>query len=59
MESVPQGSMVALEFVGFCWPWIDFLVELKFTPLLANPLKMKLRAEDFKNDKADSKTLAA
>jgi len=51
--------MVALEFVGFCWPWIDFLVELKFTPLLANPSKMKLRAEDFKNDKASSKTLAA
>jgi transposase len=26
--------------------------------LLANPLKVKLRAEDVKNDKVDSKTLA-
>jgi transposase len=26
--------------------------------LLANPLKLKLRAEDIKNDKVDSKTLA-
>jgi len=58
LESVPKGSRVALESVGFCWPWIDFLNELKYEALLANPVKVKLRAEDVKNDKADSKTLA-
>lgn len=58
LEDVPKGSRVALESVGFCWPWIDFLDELKFVPLLANPVRVKLRAEDVKNDKADSKTLA-
>lgn len=58
LESVPKGSKVALESVGFCWPWIDFLEELGFEVLLANPLKVKLRAEDIKNDKVDSKTLA-
>jgi hypothetical protein len=25
LASVPKGSKVALESVGFCWPWIDFL----------------------------------
>jgi len=58
LEEVPIGSRVALESVGFCWPWIDFLDELGFEPLLANPLRVKLRAEDVKNDKVDSKTLA-
>jgi len=58
LASVPKGSRVALESVGFCWPWIDFLKELEFEPLLANPLKVKIRAEDVKNDKVDSKTLA-
>jgi len=58
LESVPKGTKVALESVGFCWPWIDFLAELRLEPLLANPLKVKLRAEDVKNDKVDSKTLA-
>jgi transposase len=58
LEDVPKGSRVALESVGFCWPWIDFLDELKFVPLLANPVRVKLRAEDVKNDKVDSKTLA-
>lgn len=58
LETVPEGSKVALESVGFCWPWIDFLDELKFKPLLANPLKVRLRAEDVKNDKVDSRTLA-
>jgi transposase len=58
LESVPKGTKVALESVGFCWPWIDFLEELGFEVLLANPLKLKLRAEDIKNDKVDSKTLA-
>jgi transposase len=58
LEDVPRGSRVALESVGFCWPWIDFLDELKLTPLLANPFRVKLRAEDVKNDKVDSKTLA-
>ena len=32
--------------------------ELDFEPLLANPMRVKLRAEDVKNDKVDSKTLA-
>ena len=58
LASVPKGTKVALESVGFCWPWIDFLKELEFEPLLANPLKVKLRAEDVKNDKVDSRTLA-
>lgn len=34
------------------------LEEMGFTVLVANPLKVKLRAEDIKNDKVDSKTLA-
>jgi transposase len=58
LESIPKGTRVALESVGFCWPWIDFLEELGYKVLLANPLKVKLRAEDIKNDKVDSKTLA-
>jgi transposase len=37
---------------------IDFLEKLGFEVLLANPVKVKLRAEDIKNDKVDSKTLA-
>lgn len=28
LASVPKGSKVALESVGFCWPWIDFLASL-------------------------------
>lgn len=47
-----------MESVGFCWPWIDFLKSLEYETLLANPVKVKLRAEDVKSDKADSKTLA-
>jgi len=58
LASVPKGSKVALESVGFCWPWIDFLRELEFEVLLANPVRVKLRAEDIKNDKVDSRTLA-
>jgi len=58
LQSVPKGSKVALESVGFCWPWIDFLDELEFEPLLANPLKVKYRAEDVKTDRVDSKLLA-
>ena len=58
LECVPKGSKVALESVGFCWPWIDFLKSLEYETLLANPVKVKLRAEDVKSDKADSKTLA-
>ena len=50
LADIPQGSKVALESVGFCWPWIDFLEELGYTPLLANPLKVKMRAEDVKTD---------
>ena len=48
LESVPKGSKVALESVGFCWPWIDFLHQLEYEPLLANPVKVKYRAEDVK-----------
>jgi transposase len=58
LASVPKGSKVALESVGFGWPWIDFLEELGYEVVLANPVKVKLRAEDIKNDKVDSKTLA-
>jgi transposase len=58
LENVPKGSRVALESVGFCWPWIDFLDELEFEPLLANPVKVKYRAEDVKTDRVDSKLLA-
>jgi len=58
LASVPKGSKVALESVGFGWPWIDFLEELGYEVLLANPMNVKLRAEDIKNDKVDSKTLA-
>lgn len=58
LECVPVGSKVALESVGFCWPWIDFLDELGFEVLLANPLKVKCRAEDVKTDRVDSKLLA-
>ena len=58
LEAVPKGTKVALESVGFCWPWIDFLEELGYEVLLANPVKVKLRAEDIKNDKLDSKKLA-
>lgn len=33
-------------------------LKLGFEVLLANPVKVKLRPEDIKNDKVDSKTLA-
>ena len=52
------GPKVALESVGFCWPWIDFIESLGYEPLLANPIKVKSRAEDVKTDKADSELLA-
>jgi transposase len=58
LESVPKGSKVALESVGFCWPWIDFLDSLEYEVLLANPLKVKYRAEDVKTDRVDNKLLA-
>jgi len=58
LQSVPKGTRVALESVGFCWPWIDFLDALEFEPLLANPVKVKYRAEDVKTDRVDSKLLA-
>jgi len=58
LEGVPRGSKVALESLGFCWPWIDFLEELGFEVLLANPVKVKSRAEDVKTDKVDSEFLA-
>jgi transposase len=58
LQSVPKGSKVALESVGFCWPWIDFLDELEYEVLLANPVKVKYRAEDAKTDLKDSRLLA-
>ena len=58
LQAVPKGTKVALESVGFCWPWIDFLDSLEFEPLLANPVKVKYRAEDVKTDRVDSKLLA-
>jgi transposase len=58
LESIPKGSKVALESVGFCWPWTDFLNALEFEVLLANPVKVKYRAEDVKTDRVDSKLLA-
>lgn len=58
LEDVPRGSKVALESQGFCWPWIDYLEELGYRPLLANPVKVKSRAEDVKTDKIDSELLA-
>lgn len=58
LEFVPKKSKVALESAGFCWPWVDFLDELEFEVLLANPMKVKYRAEDVKTDKVDSRLLA-
>ncbi|MGC8817439.1 MAG: IS110 family transposase, partial [Candidatus Hadarchaeum sp.] len=58
LEGVPKGTKVALESVGFCWPWIDYIEELGHEPLLANPIKLKQRAEDVKTDKVDSELLA-
>ena len=58
LQSVPKGSQMALEPGGFCWPWIDFLDEPEFEPLLANPVKVKYRAEDVKTNQVDSKLLA-
>ena len=58
LASVPQGTEVAIESLGFCWPWIDFIEELGYKPLLANPIKVKARAEDVKTDKVDSELLA-
>ena len=58
LTGLPPGTKVALESVGFCWPWIDFIEELGYKPLLANPVKVKSRAEDVKTDRVDSELLA-
>lgn len=58
LAGLPASTKVALESQGFCWPWIDFIEELGHTPLLANPIKVKARAEDVKTDKVDSELLA-
>jgi transposase len=58
LEGIPSGTKVALESVGFCWPWINYIEELGHNPLLANPLKLKAIAEDVKTDKVDSELLA-
>ena len=51
LGGVPKGSRVALESLGFCWPWIDYPEELGYEVLLANPVKVKSRAEDVKMDR--------
>ena len=58
LGDVPIGSKVALESLGFCWPWIDYIEKLGYEALLANPVKAKCRAEDVKTDKVDSEVLA-
>ena len=58
LMGLPSGTKVAIESVGFCWPWIDYVEELGYIPLLANPIKLKQRAEDVKTDKVDSELLA-
>jgi hypothetical protein len=39
LGGVRKGSKVALESVGFCWSWIDFLNGLEYETLLANPVR--------------------
>jgi transposase len=58
LQDFPKGTKVALECLGFCWPWIDFIESLGYDVKLANPLKIKQRAEDVKSDKIDSEILA-
>lgn len=58
LDGLPKGTDVALESLGFCWPWIDAIEELGFRPRLANPQKVKSRAEDVKTDKVDAELLA-
>lgn len=58
LKGLPTGTKVALESLGFCWPWIDLIEKLGHKPLLANPLKVKTRAENVKTDKKDSELLA-
>jgi len=58
LHGLPEGTEVALEAQGFCWPWIDLIEELGYRPLLVNPVKAKQRAEDVKTDRVDSEVLA-
>lgn len=59
LESAPKGSVVALEALGFCWPWIDYIEELGYVPKLASPSKLKVIADTrIKTDKIDSETIA-
>lgn len=58
LDGLPAGTQVALESLGFCWPWIDAVEELGYKPLLANPRKVKQRAEDVKTDKVDAEVIA-
>lgn len=58
LQDLSEGTEVALEAQGFCWPWIDYIEELGYKPLLVNPIKAKQRAEDVKTDKVDSEVLA-
>ncbi len=57
LRASPAGTKVALESIGSCWSWIDFLGELKLEPLLAIPLRVKRRAEEFKIDRLRSGSL--
>lgn len=58
LSDIPSGTKVAIESLGFCWPWINYIEYLGYIPLLANPAKVKSRAEDVKTDKVDSELLA-
>lgn len=58
LEGLPKNTKVALESVGFCWPWIECIEELGHTPLLANPLRLKEMPRDVKTDRIDSEWLA-
>jgi len=59
LESVPKGSVVALEALGFCWPWIDCIEELGYVPKLASPSRLRVIADTrIKTDKIDSETIA-
>lgn len=59
LNGVPKSTPVALEALGFCWPWIDYIEELGFDPRLASPSKLRVIADTkIKTDKIDSETIA-
>jgi transposase len=59
LEDVPKGTSVALEALGFCWPWIDYIEELGYKAKLASPSKLRVIADTkIKTDKIDSEIIA-